>query len=317
MAVLVSGGAGFIGSHLCEKLINEGRKVICLDVHLEKKNANIAGFKENPNFILAEKSVTEILPDDAIFPGEKIEEIYHLASPTSQKDYRENPVEILMVHAAGTKNLLDLSVKHGAKFLLASSAEIYGYNPAYPLKETDLGTTNTVGARSCYTEGKRFAESLCMAYYNSKKVPVKIARLFNIYGPRMKKGDGRAISEFMIRALKSEEIVIGGDGSQTRTFCYIDDLVDGLTALMKTPDDFTGPVNLGSEEEISILELAKKIIDMTGTNSTIKFIENRSDDPTRRKPDTALAKKLFGFNPKTDLEIGLKKILGDLRQDYI
>lgn len=302
MAVLVSGGAGFIGSQLCRELLKQGLKVVAYDHNLKPKKKRIADLIKNRNFRIVERDITDAIN----YRGEKISQIFHLASPTSQKDYALNPQGVLWANAAGTKNLLELAKKHHAKFLFTSSAEIYGTDLNYPQQENDYGKTNPVGLRSCYTEGKRFAESLCMAYHRSFGVPVKILRLFNIYGPGMSMNDGRSIQEFITHALNNRDVILHNGGVQTRTFCFITDAVMAMMAAMETGDDCTGPLNIGSIEEISIHDLAKKIIRLTGSRSKIVAEGKRNDDPDKRKPDISLAKKLIGFEPKVKLDDGLK-----------
>jgi UDP-glucuronate decarboxylase len=305
MRILVSGGAGFIGSHLCERLLNENNEVICVDNFITGNRKNVVAFKKNKHFSLIEHDIN--LP---IGKGiGKIDQIYHLASPASPVDYKEIPLQTLWVNAAGTKNMLDLAVKNDAAILIASTSEIYGDPKEHPQKESYWGNVNPIGERSCYNEGKRFSESLAINYWKHYRLPLKIVRIFNTYGPRMRKNDGRVIPEFISRALAGEPLPVFGQGKQTRSFCFIDDMIDGLLALMKTKADFVGPVNIGNPDEISIRDLADKIIRLTGSESKISYFSLPEDDPIRRLPDIGLAKKTFGFNPKINLDEGLRRTI--------
>lgn len=334
MKILVSGGAGFIGSHLCEKLLAQGHKVVAVDSFITGSAKNVAQFKDDPNFTLVNHDITSPLPEAVIgktniAPGYgntdelKFDQVYHLACPASPMDYKEIPLQTLWVNAAGTKNMIELAVRHGAAFLLASTSEIYGDPLQHPQKESYWGNVNPIGERSCYDEGKRFAESLAINYWKHFRFKLKIARIFNTYGPRMRKHDGRVIPEFITRALDGESLRINGNGLQTRSFCYINDMIDGILALMETPAEFTGPVNLGNPQEITIKELAEKIIELTGATGPlgdmgaesgapvglISFADMPQDDPLRRCPDIGLAREKFGFNPKIGLEEGLKRTI--------
>lgn len=303
MKSIVTGGAGFIGSHLCERLLEAGHEVVCIDNFLTGNAKNVEHLKSDARFRLVEHDIN--LPFDAADLG-KIDRIYHLACPASPVDYREIPLQTLWVNAAGTKNMLELAVKNKAVFLHASTSEVYGDPLQHPQKESYWGNVNPIGERSCYNEGKRYAESMCMAYRKAFGLPLKIVRIFNTFGPRMRRNDGRVIPEFINRAMAGEDVRVNGDGSQTRSFCYIDDMIDGLLSAMKTPDDFTGPVNVGNPEEISMMELAKKIIALTGSASKVVNADMPQDDPQKRQPDISLARKTFGFAPKVALEDGLK-----------
>ncbi len=318
MRIVVTGGAGFIGSHLCERLLKEGHEVFCVDNFVTGSLKNLSNFKDNPLFHLIEHDVTLPLHHEAVRHDDirfnpdrvgKIDQIYHLACPASPVDYKEIPLQTLWTCAAGTKNMLELAVRQDARFLLASTSEIYGDPKEHPQKESYFGNVNPIGERSCYDEGKRFSESLSMNYWKHFQFPLKIVRIFNTYGPRMRRHDGRVIPEFLSHALRDEPLSVSGDGLQTRSFCYIEDMVDGLMALMGTPPEFTGPVNIGNPEEISILSLAKKILEITGSSSRLHFHPLSPDDPLRRRPDIQLAMSTFGFAPQWDLEMGLKKTI--------
>lgn len=312
MKILVSGGAGFIGSHLCDKLVSNGDEVICVDNFITGSEANVSHLAGNSRFILINHDITE--PNELLMEKSggrfaELDVIYNLASPASPVDYREMPLQTAWVNAAGTKNMLDLAVKAGAKFVQASTSEVYGDPAVHPQKESYFGNCNSVGERSCYNESKRFAESLCVNYHKQFGVPVKIARIFNTYGPRMRKDDGRVVSEFIVRALRGEPLLVHGDGNQTRSFCFIDDLVVGLLSLLSTGDEFTGPLNLGNPEEVSINRLAESVIELTGSVSQINHGDLSADDPIRRCPDIGLAKSAFGFAPIVSLSEGLKKTI--------
>ncbi len=319
MRILVTGGAGFIGSHLCEKLLGMGHDVVAVDSFITGSSKNLASFKDHSRFTFVNHDITVPLPAEVVgktnmAPGYgekddlKFDEVYHLASPASPVDYREIPLQTLLVNSAGTKNIIEIAVRHGAAFLLASSSEVYGDPLQHPQKETYWGNVNPVGERSCYSEGKRFSESLAVNYYEHYGFPLKIARIFNTYGPRMRKHDGRVIPSFIQSALMDEPLRVHGDGSQTRSFCYIDDMVEGLVQAMECKE-YIGPVNLGSEDEMPIRELAEKIIELTGSASMISTAQAIDDDPKKRKPDLTLAKTKLGYKPKTGLEDGLKKTI--------
>ncbi|ACI20835.1 UDP-glucuronic acid decarboxylase family protein [Thermodesulfovibrio yellowstonii] len=305
--ILITGGAGFIGSHLCEKLLSEGHEVLCVDNFYTGKRANIAHLLSNPNF--------EILRHDITFSlYVEVDEIYHLACPASPVHYQFDPVQTIKTAVHGSINMLGLAKRTKAKILLASTSEVYGDPTVHPQQETYWGNVNPIGPRACYDEGKRCAETLFFDYHRQHKVRIKIARIFNTYGPRMHPNDGRVVSNFIIQALKGEDITIYGDGSQTRSFCYIDDMIEGLIKLMNSENDFTGPVNLGNPFEISILELAKKIIELTGSKSKIVFKPLPDDDPKRRQPDITLAKQKLNWQPFTLLEEGLLKTIEYFRK---
>lgn len=297
--ILVSGGAGFIGSHLCTRLLNEGNDVICLDNFFTGSKDNIAHLMGNHHFEVVRHDITN--PYSA-----EVDEIYNLACPASPIHYQHDPIQTAKTNVMGAINMLGLAMRLNAKILQASTSEVYGDPIVHPQPESYWGNVNPVGHRSCYDEGKRCAETLFMDYHRQNKVRVKIIRIFNTYGPRMLPNDGRVVSNFILQALSNKDITIYGDGRQTRSFQYIDDLIEGMVRMMNTEDDFTGPVNLGNPNEFSILELARKIIDMTGSSSKIVFQALPDDDPRQRQPDITLAKEKLGWMPAIELEDGLK-----------
>jgi UDP-glucuronate decarboxylase len=313
MKIIVSGGAGFIGSHLCDRLIENGDEVYAVDNFITGNRKNLSELEKKPAFHMIEKDINEPFDAESIKKIGKIDRIFHLACPASPLDYKEIPLQTLWVSAAGTKNMLELAVKNDASILVASTSEIYGDPQQHPQKESYFGNVNPIGERSCYNEGKRYAESLAINYWKHYKFPLKIVRIFNTYGPRMRKNDGRAIPEFINKALSGEPVQVNGDGSQTRSFCYIDDMVDGLLAVMETDPAFTGPVNLGNPSEISIMDLVKIIIKLTGSESKIIFAKYPEDDPVRRQPDITLARQMFDFSPGINLENGLKKTIASFQ----
>ncbi len=301
-SILVTGGAGFIGSHLCERLLEQGNEIICLDNFYTGQRANIAHLISNPLF--------EVLRHDICFPlYVEVNEIYNLACPASPVHYQFEPVQTTKTSVHGAINMLGLAKRIKAKILQASTSEVYGDPTVHPQDESYWGNVNPIGLRSCYDEGKRCAETLFFDYYRQNNVKIKVARIFNTFGPKMHPNDGRVISNFIMQALKSEDINIYGDGTQTRSFCYVDDLVDGLIRLMHSPDDFTGPVNLGNSREVSILELAEKIIELTNSNSQIVYAPLPEDDPKQRQPLIELAKTELNWQPKIELEEGLKRTI--------
>ena len=300
--VLVTGGAGFLGSHLCERLLKEGCDVICADNFYTGSKRNIVHLLKNPYF--------ELLRHDITFPIYlEVDEIYNLACPASPIHYQNDPVQTTKVNVHGSINMLGLAKRVKAKILQASTSEVYGDPTVHPQPETYRGNVNCIGPRSCYDEGKRCAETLFFDYHRQHNLKIKVARIFNTYGPRMHPNDGRVVSNFIMQALRSEPITIYGDGTQTRSFCYVDDLLDGLIKLMNSPDDFTGPVNLGNPVEFIILELARKVIALTGSESKIVFKPLPEDDPKQRKPDITLAKDVLGWQPEVILEEGLKNTI--------
>jgi len=305
--ILVTGGAGFIGSHLCERLLNDGHEVLCVDNFYTGSKENIKHLLRNPYF--------EIIRHDICFPlYVEVDEIYNLACPASPVHYQFDPVQTTKTSVHGSINMLDLAKRVKAKILQASTSEVYGDPTVHPQSETYWGNVNPIGPRACYDEGKRCAETLFFDYWRQHKLKIKVARIFNTYGPRMRPDDGRVISNFIVQALKGDDITVYGDGSQTRSFCYIDDLIDGLIKLMNSPDDFTGPVNLGNPIEVTILELAQKIIELTGSKSKITFKPLPADDPKKRQPDITLAKEKLNWQPKVSLEEGLKKTIEYFKQ---
>lgn len=299
--ILVTGGAGFIGSHLCDKLIQQDNHVICLDNFFTGSHKNIEHLLDNKEFELIRHDIVEPITIEA-------DEIYNLACPASPIHYQFNAIKTIKTNVIGVTNMLDLALRTKATILQASTSEVYGDPTIHPQKEEYWGNVNPIGIRSCYDEGKRVAETLMMDFYRQFNVDIKIIRIFNTYGPRMAENDGRVVSNFIIQALKNEDITIYGNGLQTRSFCYVDDLIDGMTALMKS-NNFTGPVNVGNDEEYSILELAKLIIKLANSTSKIIFKPLPSDDPVRRKPDLTLAEEKLNYKPQINIETGLKKTI--------
>lgn len=300
--ILVTGGAGFLGSHLCEKLLNEGHEVICLDNLFTGQKKNVAHLIGNPYF--------EFVRHDVTFPYYiEVDEIYNLACPASPIHYQFDPVQTTKTSVHGAINMLGLAKRTKAKILQASTSEVYGDPEVHPQLESYWGRVNPIGVRSCYDEGKRCAETLFFDYYRQHKVNIKIARIFNTYGPRMHPDDGRVVSNFIMQALQGKDITIFGDGKQTRSFCYCDDLINGLVKLMNTPDDFTGPVNIGNPNEFTMLELAQKVLKITNSRSEIVFRPLPPDDPKQRQPDIRLAKSVLGWGPMIQLEEGLKRTI--------
>jgi UDP-glucuronate decarboxylase len=299
MRVLVTGGAGFIGSHLCERLVRDGNDVLCLDNFFTGSRQNISHLLDNHSFELIRHDVTEPILLE-------IDCIYNLACPASPVHYQYNPVKTIKTNVMGTINMLGLAKRVKARILQASTSEVYGDPLIHPQTEDYWGHVNPIGIRSCYDEGKRVAETLMMDYHRQNAVDIKIVRIFNTYGPRMALSDGRVVSNFIVQALQGNDITVYGDGSQTRSFCYIDDLIDGMLLFMNK-DGITGPMNMGNPLEISILEFATRIIELTGSSSKIVFKRLPSDDPKQRKPDISLANEELGWSPKADIESGLKK----------
>jgi len=301
--ILVTGGAGFIGSHLCERLLREGNEVLCMDNYFTGSKKNIAQLMDNPYF--------EPIRHDVTAPYfAEVDEIYNLACPASPIHYQYNPIKTVKTSVMGAINMLGLAKRIRSKVLQASTSEVYGDPTVHPQPESYWGNVNPIGVRSCYDEGKRCAETLFTDYHIQNRVRIKIIRIFNTYGPRMHPNDGRVVSNFIVQALQDKEITIYGDGTQTRSFQYVDDLVDGMMRMMQTGDDITGPVNIGNPNEFTIIELAEKIITMTGSRSRITFQPLPPDDPVQRQPDISLAKEILGgWNPKVDLETGLEKTI--------
>ncbi|MCC8358446.1 UDP-glucuronic acid decarboxylase family protein [Salinimicrobium sediminilitoris] len=301
--ILITGGAGFVGSHLCKRLLNEGNEVICLDNYFTGSKSNIIELLDNPYFELVRHDITE--PYYA-----EVDEIYNLACPASPVHYQYNPIKTIKTSVMGAINTLGLAKRVKAKILQASTSEVYGDPAVHPQPESYWGNVNPIGTRSCYDEGKRCAETLFMDYHLQNDVKIKIIRIFNTYGPNMNPNDGRVVSNFIVQALKGEDITIFGDGTQTRSFQYVDDLVEGTIRMMNSRDGFIGPVNLGNPGEFTMLELADKVIELTGSKSKIIHLELPKDDPTQRKPVIDLAKKeLNGWEPKVHLEEGLVKTI--------
>jgi UDP-glucuronate decarboxylase len=300
--ILVTGGAGFLGSHLCDRLVEEGHDVLCVDNFYTGSKRNLSHLFGNPNFELCRHDIT--------FPlYVEVDEIYNLACPASPIHYQNDPVQTTKVNVHGSINMLGLAKRLNAKILQASTSEVYGNPTVHPQPETYWGNVNCIGPRSCYDEGKRCAETLFFDYHRQHNLNIKVARIFNTYGPRMHLNDGRVVSNFIVQALQGKPLTIFGDGTQTRSFCYVNDLVDGLVRLMNSGDDITGPINLGKPGEFTILELAEKVIDLTGAGSEIVFKPLPVDDPRQRRPDITLARKILGWNPEVSLEEGLKKAI--------
>ncbi|MBI4710088.1 MAG: SDR family oxidoreductase [Nitrospirae bacterium] len=300
--ILVTGGAGFLGSHLCERLLNEGHEVISVDNFYTGTRSNITPLLKNPYF--------EVIRHDICFPlYVEVDEIYNLACPASPIHYQFDPVQTTKTSVHGAINMLGLAKRVKAKILQASTSEVYGDPKIHPQPETYWGHVNPIGFRSCYDEGKRCAETLFFDYRRQHKLRIKVARIFNTYGPKMHPNDGRVVSNFILQALRGDNITIYGSGKQTRSFCYADDLIDGLIRLMGTPDNFTGPLNLGNPSEFTIMELAKKIIQLTKSRSKIVFNPLPEDDPAKRQHDITLAKRVLKWQPKVPLEEGLRKTI--------
>ncbi len=300
--ILVTGGAGFLGSHLCEELLKAGQEVLCLDNFYTGTKRNIRHLMGNSNF--------EVMRHDITFPLYiEVDAIYNLACPASPIHYQNDPVQTTKVNVHGSINLLGLAKRVGARILQASTSEVYGDPSVHPQPESYTGSVSTIGPRACYDEGKRCAETLFFDYHRQHKLQIKVARIFNTYGPRMHPNDGRVVSNFIVQALRNEPITLYGDGSQTRSFCYVDDLIDGLQKLMSSPDNFTGPVNLGNASEFTVLELAEKIISLSGSRSKFVFNPLPIHDPQRRQPDLTLARQELGYAPKISLEEGLTKTI--------
>jgi UDP-glucuronate decarboxylase len=301
--VLVTGGAGFLGSHLCERLLEQGDEVLCVDNFYTGRRMNVAHLLTDPRF--------EILRHDVTMPlYVEVDEIYNLACPASPVHYQFDPVQTTKTSVHGAINMLGLAKRVKARILQASTSEVYGDPEVHPQVESYWGNVNPIGARSCYDEGKRCAETLFFDYHRQHRLRIRVARIFNTYGPRMRPDDGRVVSNFIVQALRGQDITIYGDGSQTRSFCYVDDLIDGLMRLMNTADDFTGPVNIGNPGEFTMLELAQKVIELTGSRSQIVHRPLPQDDPVRRCPDITLAKQQLGWAPTIPLEQGLKSTIG-------
>lgn len=306
MKILVTGGAGFIGTHLCSRLIREGHEVICLDNFFTGQKSNVSKLLDNPRFELIRHDITQPILLE-------VEQIYNLACPASPIHYQYNPIKTMKTSIIGTLNMLGLAKRVKARILQASTSEVYGDPLQHPQKEEYWGNVNPIGIRSCYDEGKRAAETLMMDYYRQNNVDVRIIRIFNTYGPFMHENDGRVVSNFIVQALRGQDITVYGDGSQTRSFCYVDDLVSGMIKMMNQ-NDFIGPVNLGNPEEYTVIELAKKVIKMTESSSKIVFKPLPENDPTRRRPDISLAKEKLNWQPTVVVDEGLKKTIEYFRE---
>ncbi|MCI0734291.1 MAG: SDR family oxidoreductase [Methylococcaceae bacterium] len=296
--ILVTGGCGFLGSHLCRRLLDDGHEILCVDNFFTGTKDNVVAMMDNPHF--------EIMRHDVTFPlYVEVDEIYNLACPASPVHYQFDPVQTTKTSVHGAINMLGLAKRIKAKILQASTSEIYGDPEEHPQTESYWGKVNVRGIRACYDEGKRCAETLFYDYYRQHRLQIKVARIFNTYGPNMHPDDGRVVSNFIVQALRGKPITIYGDGSQTRSFCYVDDLIEAFVKLMDSPDEFTGPVNLGNPEEFSIKELGEIIVRLTGSSSKLIYKELPSDDPTQRRPDIALAREVLGWEPTIQLEQGL------------
>ncbi|MHA7210454.1 UDP-glucuronic acid decarboxylase family protein [Arthrobacter sp. MDT1-65] len=306
MRVLVTGGAGFLGSHLCESLLQRGDSVICVDNLSTGRRSNIAAFTEAPNFAFLQGDVSRALKVRG-----RVDVVAHLASPASPPDYHRLPLETLAVGSRGTENALKLADDKGARFILASTSEVYGDPSVHPQNEQYWGNVSSIGPRSVYDEAKRFAEAISMAYARTRGVNVGIVRIFNTFGPRMRADDGRVVSSFIAQALNGDPLTIYGDGRQTRSFCYVDDLIRGIVAMVDS--DERGPINLGNPVERTVEDLARMVLDITGSSSTVEFHRRPVDDPTRRRPDISLANALLGWHPQVSTEEGLRHAIAYFR----
>jgi UDP-glucuronate decarboxylase len=305
--ILVTGGAGFLGSHLIRRLLNQGHEVVCVDNFYTGKRENIAELRLNPNFSFTMHDITHSFNPPPFKMNLEFDEIYNLACPASPVHYQYDPIKTILTNVLGSMNVLKLAEQHNSKIFQASTSEVYGNPLIHPQTEDYWGNTNPIGIRSCYDEGKRCAETLFFDYQRKRGLDIKVARIFNTYGPRMDVNDGRVVSNFINQALRNIDITVYGDGSQTRSFCYVDDLIDGFIALMDSK--LHGPVNLGNSTEFTVLQLANIVIQLTNSNSKIIFNDLPSDDPMMRKPDITLAKRELGFNPQIELIAGLKKTI--------
>ncbi len=300
MRILVTGGAGFLGSHLCERLLNEGHDVICLDNFFTGSKDNIIHLMDSHRFELIRHDIVEPILLE-------VDRIYNLACPASPVHYQYNPVKTVKTSVMGTINMLGMAKRVKARILQASTSEVYGDPQVHPQREEYWGNVNPIGIRSCYDEGKRVAETLMMDYHRQNNVDIRIIRIFNTYGPRMAENDGRVVSNFILQALRNEDITVFGEGQQTRSFCFVSDLIDGMIRMMENDNGFIGPVNLGNPVENTILEFAEKIVDITGSGSRIVFRQLPQDDPRQRRPDITLAVEKLGWKPEVDLDKGLKE----------
>jgi UDP-glucuronate decarboxylase len=305
--ILVTGGSGFIGSHLCRRLLEAGHDVLAVDNFYSSTRHNVLSLLDEPRF--------ELMRHDVTFPlYVEVDQIYHLACPASPVYYQRDPVQTTKTCVHGSINMLGLAKRVGARILLSSTSEVYGDPAVHPQQESYWGNVNPIGLRSCYDEGKRCAETLFFDYYRQHAMPIKVARIFNTYGPQMLPDDGRVVSSFVVQALRGEPLTVFGDGSQTRSFCYVDDMVDGLVRLMDSPPEVTGPVNLGNPAEFTMLELAKQVLALTGSSSPIEHRPLPDDDPVRRRPDIGRARELLGWEPAVPLEEGLRRTVGYFRE---
>jgi len=307
--IIVTGGAGFIGSHLCERLLQENNEVICVDNFLTSSKENIAHLFDNKNFKFIEHDIV-----DPLFIDEDIDEIYNLACPASPVYYQKNAIRTIKANTLGVINMLGMAKLKKAKILQASTSEIYGEPEVHPQIEEYRGNVNTIGPRACYDEGKRCAETLFFDYKRQHNLKIKVVRIFNTYGPKIAKDDGRVVSNFIVQALNGQDITMYGDGSQTRSFCFVDDLVSGLISMMASNDDVTGPINLGNPSEITVKQLAENVISLTSSPSVLRYKELMQDDPTRRKPDISKAKEILNWEPKINLEEGLTKTINYFKE---
>jgi len=308
--ILVTGGAGFLGSHLCERLVNEGNDVLCLDNFFTGSKRNIAHLIGDPNF--------ELIRHDVTFPlYVEVDQIYNLACPASPIHYQHDPVQTTKTSVHGAINMLGLAKRLNARILQASTSEVYGDPEVHPQPEEYWGKVNPIGIRSCYDEGKRCAETLFFDYHRQNRLDIKVVRIFNTYGPRMHPNDGRVVSNFIVQALKGDDISIYGDGQQTRSFCYVDDLVEAMLRMMATPNGFTGPINIGNPGEFTMLELAEKVIALTESSSKVVFCPLPSDDPKQRQPDITLAKKELNWTPLVNLENGLNRTIAYFKKTLL
>lgn len=304
--VLVTGGAGFLGSHLCERLLADGHDVLCVDNFYSGTKDNVAHLIGNPHF--------ELMRHDVTFPLYiEVDEIFNLACPASPIHYQRDPVQTTKTSVHGAINMLGLAKRTGARILQASTSEVYGDPEIHPQAESYWGRVNSIGIRACYDEGKRCAETLFFDYWRQHEMPIKVIRIFNTYGPRMHPNDGRVVSNFIVQALRGDNITIYGDGAQTRSFCYVDDLIEGFVRMMESPADFVGPVNMGNPGEYTMIELAEAVIRLTGSSSSLRFMPLPMDDPRQRQPDIALAKEKLGWSPEVPLEVGLANTIGYFR----
>jgi len=307
MRALVTGGAGFLGSHLCDRLLRDGHEVVCLDNYFSGKRANIAHLRDHPNFELVRHDIVEPILLE-------VDRIFHLACPASPVHYQYNPVKTIKTSVMGTINMLGLAKRVRARILLTSTSEVYGDPEQHPQTESYWGHVNPIGVRACYDEGKRVAETLMMDYHRQNKVDIRIVRIFNTYGPRMAINDGRVVSNFCVAALRGQDLEVYGDGKQTRSFAYVDDIIEAIVRMM-AQEDHIGPINIGNPDEMTILELASLAIEFAGSSSRLRMMPPRPDDPVRRKPDISLARRVLGWEPRVPLREGLRKTIDHMRRE--